>query len=110
MAKTHSVRLTRGAQSDLADIAAYLEREASPAIARGFLDDVLELVESLETLPARGSIPPELQAVGIQEFRQLIMRPYRIVYRVEGGTVFIMLVADGRRDMQALLERRLFRE
>ena len=110
MTKTHSVRMTRGAQSDLADIAAHLEREASPAIARGFLDDVLELVASLETFPARGSVPPELQAVGIQEFRQLIMRPYRIVYRVEGGTVFIMLVADGRRDMQALLERRLFRE
>lgn len=110
MPKTHSVRLTRSAQSDLADIAAYLEREASPVIAKGFLDDVLELVATLETLPARGSVPPELQAVGIQEFRQLTMRLYRIIYRVEGGTVFILLVADGRRDMQALLERRLFRE
>lgn len=107
MGARYTVRLTRGAQHDLADIAAWLEREASPAVAKRFLDDVLGLVETLDEFPDRGSVPPELDALGIREFRQIVMRPYRIIYRVEGATVFVMLVADGRRDMQMLLERRL---
>ena len=40
--------------------------------------------------------------MGIRQFK-----PYRIVYQVLGETVYVMLIADGRRDMQALLQRRL---
>ena len=51
--------------------------------------------------------PPELTALGIRVYRQVFFEPYRIIYRTDGPTVHVMLVADGRRDMQALLERRL---
>ncbi|MEI7614708.1 MAG: type II toxin-antitoxin system RelE/ParE family toxin, partial [Betaproteobacteria bacterium] len=39
----------------------------------------------------------------IQDYRQVILKPYRIIYRVLGGKVVISLVADGRRDMTTLL-------
>ena len=47
------------------------------------------------------------QRLGIRDFRQILLPPYRLIYRVMDGTVFILLIADGRRDVQALLERRL---
>ena len=34
-------------------------------------------------------------------------KPYRVIYRVIGKQVIIYLIADGRRDMQSLLSRRL---
>jgi hypothetical protein len=34
-------------------------------------------------------------------------KPYRLIYRVVGQQVVIYLIADGRRDMQPLLARRL---
>jgi len=109
MTRPFNVRLTRSAQADLADIAGYLAREASPAIAAQFLDDMHELVTGLQAFPERGAVPKELEALGIQEFRQAGKRPYRVIYRIIAETVFILLIADGRRDMNALLQRRLLR-
>ncbi|MBI5121390.1 MAG: type II toxin-antitoxin system RelE/ParE family toxin [Rhodospirillales bacterium] len=101
------VRLTAGAQRDLEDLHAYLARHDSPANAERLLDQVLDIAESLAEAPERGAIPGELAALGIQDYRQLFFKPYRIIYRVIGKTVFIYLIADGRRDMRTLLERRL---
>jgi toxin ParE1/3/4 len=64
-------------------------------------------METLANLPERGSHPKELLALGIREYRQTFFKPYRIVYRVVARRVYVYLIADGRRDMQALLERRL---
>lgn len=103
----YHVRLTANAYADLADIASYLQSEASPAIAADFLDDMLELVDSLAVFPEPGSVPRELQALGIVDFRQASKHPYRMIYRIEDRTVFVLVVADGRRDMDALLQHRL---
>jgi toxin ParE1/3/4 len=45
--------------------------------------------------------------VGLKEYRQTWFKPYGVIYRVEGQEVIIYLIADGRRDMQSLLTRRL---
>ena len=36
-----------------------------------------------------------------------LFKPYRVIYRVLGNVVHVFLIADGRRDMQTLLQRRL---
>ena len=46
-------------------------------------------------------------ALGVREYRQTFFKPYRVIYRVVGECVYVYLIADGRRDMQALLQRRL---
>jgi toxin ParE1/3/4 len=58
-------------------------------------------------LPERGSYPKELLALGIKEYRQTFFKPYRAIYRIVGRRVYVYLIADGRRDMQSLLARRL---
>lgn len=45
--------------------------------------------------------------MGIRDYREIFFKPYRIIYRVIDAIVYVFLVADGRRDMQALLQRRL---
>jgi len=61
----------------------------------------------LATFSERGSHPRELLALGIREYRETCFKPYRVIYRIIGKRVFVYLIADGRRDMQTLLERRL---
>ena len=65
------------------------------------------MIESLSTRPERGSIPKELSALGIRDYRQRFYKPYRIIYRIIGKRVYIYLIADGRRDFQTLLAWRL---
>ena len=61
----------------------------------------------LSEFPDRGTHPKELLALGIREYREVFFKRYRIIYRVMVKNVYVLLIADGRRDMQTLLERRL---
>ena len=101
------VRLTRGAEIDLEALHGYVKDNLSAEQADVLLDRLLAAIETLETFPLRGSVPKELDVLGIREFRQILVEPYRLIYSVGGKTVFVMVITDGRRDMQALLERRL---
>ena len=101
------VLLTEDANHDLADIYAYVAAHDAPGKAADLLDRIEEAIERLSTYSDRGSIPKELSALGIREYRQILFKPYRIIYRVMGNKVYIYLIADGRRDLQALLARRL---
>ena len=47
---------------------------------------------------------------GIRNWRELIVKPYRIIYRIDEDTVNVLAVLDGRRDLQDLLLERLIRE
>ena len=101
------VLLTEDAERDLEEIYDYIAEFDSPKNADHVLDRLLEVVKRLEALPERGSQPRELRSLGIQEYRQGFFKPYRVIYRVIGDQVIIYVIADGRRDMQSLLSRRL---
>lgn len=103
----YKVLLTAGAESDLEGLHTYIAEHDSPSSANYLLDKLMEVAESLATFPQRGSHPQELLALGIREYRQSFFKPYRIIHRVIGKQVIIYLIADGRRDMQSLLARRL---
>jgi toxin ParE1/3/4 len=61
----------------------------------------------LSEFPERGAYPKELLALGVREYREIFFKPYRIIYRVLNKNDYVLLIADGRRDMQSLLQRRL---
>lgn len=104
---SYEVLLTRGAERDLEGIYDYIAEHDSQGNADYVLDKLLQIAESLSSFPERGSHPKELIALGIREYRQTHFKPYRPIYRVAGKQVYIYLIADGRRDMQALLSRRM---
>ena len=107
MSTAFTVHFTAGAEQDLAEIHDWIVRDRGTEAGDAFLDRMLARVDSLSGFPDRGAVPPELDALGIGEFRQLSDPPWRIVYRVILDHVFVLLIADGRRDFRRLLERRL---
>lgn len=101
------VLLTDGAEQDLVAIHDYISEFDCVAKANHVLDELMEVVESLSRCPERGSYPKELVSLGIKEYRQTFFKPYRVIYRVTGSHVIVYLIADGRRDLQSVLARRL---
>jgi len=101
------VLLTEDAGSDLEELYDYIAEHDAPAKADYVLDRIERVMETLATFPERGSFPKELLALGIREYRQTFFKPYRVIYRVVGERVYVYVIVDGRRDMQALLQRRL---
>lgn len=105
----YEVRLTLGAEQDLEEIYDYLAQHDCIENAESVLDRLVEITDGLSSLPDRGNYPKELLALGIREYRQALLKPYRLIYRVLGDQVVVYLIADGRRDFQSLLERRLLK-
>lgn len=103
----YEVLLTEGAERDLESIYDYIAEFDCVANANYVLDQLMEVIESLSRFPERGSNPRELSTLGIREYRQASFKPYRVIYRVLEAKVIIYVIADGRRDMQSHLARRL---
>jgi toxin ParE1/3/4 len=101
------VVFTEDAEYDLEDIVVYMAMHDSPRAAQHVLTRILEMAASLTAEPTRGTTPKELRGLGDQEFRQVLFKPYRLIYRVIAEQVVIYVIVDGRRDMQSLLARRL---
>ena len=105
--RKYEVLLTEGAEQDLESIYDYIAEFDCKANADYVLDRLLEIVESLSAFPERAACPKELVALGIRDYRQAAFKPYRVIYRVMAEKVHIYVIADGRREMQSLLARRL---
>ena len=105
--RRYAILLTPDAEADLEALYNYIADHDSAANANYVLDRLMAAAKTLTTLPERGSVPRELQALGIREYRQVFFKPYRLIYRIEAKHVEVYLIADGRRDMKSLLTRRL---
>jgi toxin ParE1/3/4 len=97
------------AERDLAGIVEYIARD-DPGAGAGVLDTLEAKASSLETLATRGRVVPELQRIQIREYRELLVKPYRLIYRVEKRRVVVLGVFNGRRDLEDILLDRLLRE
>ena len=85
---------------DLDAIADYIALD-KPEAARRLVQRVLTAVGRLERFPRMGSLPTELHGLS---YRQLIVPPCRIFYRVERKAVYIVHVLRG----EQLVRRELF--
>jgi toxin ParE1/3/4 len=101
------VLLTNDAARDLNELYDYIAAHDSPRKADYVLEQIEKTFSTLSEFPDRGVYPKELLKLGIREYREIFFKPYRIIYRVMGEHVYVLLIVDGRRDMQSLLQRRL---
>ncbi|MEW8357377.1 MAG: type II toxin-antitoxin system RelE/ParE family toxin [Candidatus Thiodiazotropha sp.] len=105
----HRVRVSEEAEQDLIDIYRYVAIHDSVEKAAYLLEQLEPLFSSLAELPMRSHIPPELDRIGVTNYREVHFKPYRVIYEVIGQDVFVHCIQNERRDMQSLLERRLVR-
>ena len=100
---------TKTAEQDLRNIIDYIARE-SPDRALAILHEIRTAASGLASLPDRGRIVPELKDHGISMYRELVISPWRLIYRTEGKNVFILSVLDARRDLEDILFERLIKQ
>jgi plasmid stabilization system protein ParE len=93
---------------DLEELATFIAVD-SVLDAERVLRGIEKRAATLESSPARGRVVPELARFGMRTWRELVVRPYRLVYRIEGDRVTLLAVLDGRRDLEDLLLERLLR-
>jgi toxin ParE1/3/4 len=104
---TFEVLLTEQAVQDLDEIVVFVQERDGQERALDLLQNIESVFWDLAEFPSRGVWLKELVDLGIREFREVFFKPYRIIYRVMESKVFVLIIADGRRDLNTLLLRRL---
>ena len=93
------------AESDLKDIIEYISID-SPQNAFKLLKKIKQKASELYTLPERGRIVPELQDQGILQYREMVIPPWRLIYRIAERKVFVLSLIDSRRNVEDILFKR----
>jgi toxin ParE1/3/4 len=109
MTKRYEIFLVADAEKDMDEIYRSVRRHDSAEKAERLSQNIEQAVASLETSPLRGHYPPELERLGVLEYREVFFKPYRTIYEVAGASVFVHCVLDGRRDLRDILQQRLLR-
>jgi len=106
MKKTYEVEWSKISEKDLVVIIEYIADE-NPSRAYEVFREVKRTASTLRSLPERGRIVPELQEQGITQYRELVIPPWRIIYRISDRKVYLLSVLDSRRNIEDILLKRL---
>ncbi len=105
----HQVVWAKAAENDLKEIIGFISVE-SPGNALKILKNIKEKASSLYTLPEKGRVVPELQDQGISQYRELIIPPWRLIYRIAEHAIYVLSVIDSRRNVEDILLRKLIQK
>lgn len=105
MKKEYEVIWTDTAENDLLKILEYIAQD-SPNNMLKILKKIKKQVSELYYSPERCRIVPELYEHGITQYREIIIKPWRIMYRINRLTVYVLSVLDSRQNIEDILLKR----
>ena len=103
--KKFRVEWTRAASSDLLNIVDYIS-EDSIDTAINIFEKIRSKCETLNQSPERGRVVPELKEYGISSYHEIIIKPWRIIYRISDNNIYVLAVIDSRRNIEDILIER----
>lgn len=106
MAKSYRIEWAPIASQDLDETLEYISVQSGVDRAIALYSTIQAKVNRLSAFPTRCRVVPELRAIGVMEYRELIVPPYRVFFRISGAVVGTVGVLDGRRDLGEILIRR----
>lgn len=102
----YNVYFISDAEEDIFSIYKYVAINDSVQKVDTLLENIEEKISNLSDMANRGHTPPELERIGIYEYREVHYKPYRIIYQIIESDVYVHCVLDGRRELEDLLQER----
>jgi len=96
MTKKYKVELTRRAQRDIEIIWDYIFQD-NPLNAISFITALEEQILSLAVFPERNPGIPEGPILQTTDYRHLVYKNYRTIYRISQDSVYVLRVFHGAR-------------
>jgi toxin ParE1/3/4 len=94
------------AENDLKEIITYISIR-NPYNAQKILKKIKSKASNLYSFPERGRIVSELQKQGISQYRELIISPWRLIYRIAEKEIYVLSLLDSRQNVEDILLKRL---
>lgn len=93
------IKWTEPALNDLNEIAEYIALD-KPDAAKKLVQEIFKSTSRLKDVPESGKITPELKNT---HYREIVVGPCRIFYRVDNQKVFILYVMRGERELRKFI-------
>ncbi len=106
MTTSYRVRWTPEAEADAATILDWFNDDLN---ALKVIAQLEARANGLMHVPQRGRVVPELREIGVLNYREVIHKPWRMIYTIRSHDVWITAVIDARRNLGDLLYERLLR-
>ena len=106
MESTRQVFWTAVAENDLKEIISYISIR-NPYNAQKILKKIKLKASNPYTYPEKGRIVPELQEQGISQYRELIISPWRLIYRIAEKEAYVLSLLDSHQNVEDILLKRL---
>ena len=91
------VCLTDSAINDLRELHQYYEGQLVPQVGQRFVAEILDRIETLADNPNIGRIVPEFTT---DDIRELIHKPFRVIYLREPSSIFVIRVWRSERILE----------
>jgi toxin ParE1/3/4 len=94
MKKKYKIKMTASAQSDIRILWDYISQN-NPENAVEFISEIEKRIYSLSSLPERNPVIPEGEFLKTSDYRHLIYKKYRIIYRIRSEIVYVLRIFHG---------------
>ncbi|SAK52069.1 Plasmid stabilization system protein [Caballeronia pedi] len=96
-------------RQDLQDFRRYVINKFGGTAWAATRNRIADTIAEIEAAPRNGVTPPELVDFRMSGYYEVPSGTIRIIYKIEGDTIYVHLVVDARSDLEDILARRLFR-
>jgi len=107
--RQYRVQWSASASHDLRAVINYISADSLEQASRQ-LGEIKTRARNLERFPERGRLVPELKEQGISLYRELIVGPWRLIYRIAEKDVYVLCFLDARRNVEDILLDRFVRD
>ena len=91
------ISLTESALAGLQEIQAYYAEQLVPQVGMRFVVEILDRIETLVDHPDIGRVVPEFDT---EDIRELIHKPFRVIYLRESASIFVVRVWRSERELE----------
>jgi addiction module RelE/StbE family toxin len=95
------LKWAESAWNDLEEISEYIAKD-SKYYAASFVHEVRESTQNLNQFAEMGRKVPEFDDI---EIREIFIKSFRLIYKIEKNTIFIIGIIHGARDLLTLWDK-----
>lgn len=104
---SYQVQVLAYAKDDYREIRGYVKRKFGDQVWMIVEADFKKMLRQIAEMPFAGSVPEEIDAIGLIQYRQRLVGKTRVIYQIKEKEIFIHMFVDTNRDFSTLLYDRL---
>ncbi|MBR7799151.1 type II toxin-antitoxin system RelE/ParE family toxin [Undibacterium fentianense] len=104
---SYKVQVLAYAKDDYREIRGYVKRKFGDQVWVAVESDFKKVLKQIAEMPLAGSVPEEIEAIGLVHYRQRLVGQTRIIYQIKEEEIFVHMFVDTNRDFPSVLYDRL---